>query len=268
MTNKVYYDLEFLEGSQTERFLGIPYGKTKPTIDLISIGMVRDDGTEYYAISKEFNLREAWDRYQMKQVHGDLRNTYPDGVREYWIRENVLRPIWIELVKKDPMIFEEYLVEGDNGNYYIRDKYFTYKNLKRLINKYGKTNAEIATEVERFCKVLNPITPADKPLYQKIELYGYYSAYDHVGLCWLFGKMINLPDGMPWYTIDLKQMLDGKAEYKSLNCFETINTQGRSKEWWINNFKGMLSYPKQTNEHNALQDAIFNKRLHEFINSL
>lgn len=96
------------------------------------------------------------------------------------------------------------------------------------------------------------ITPADKPLYQKIELYGYYSAYDHVVMCWLFGVMNDLPDGFPYYTIDLQQILDEKA--KTFMPLEDL--------------KKLKAYPKQTNEHNALQDAIFNKRLHEFILSL
>ena len=43
-------------------------------------------------------------------------------------------------------------------------------------------------------------------------MYGYYSAYDHVVFSWLFGKMIDLPEGFPMYTIDLKQTLDELVE--------------------------------------------------------
>jgi len=39
-----------------------------------------------------------------------------------------------------------------------------------------------------------------------VELWGYYSAYDHVVLCWLFGAMIDLPAGMPMFTKDLMQL--------------------------------------------------------------
>ena len=65
---KYFLDTEFIEGNQ-KRF----FGKTKPTIDLISIGMVAEDGREYYAISKDFNLKEAWNRYDIvtEQVYGD-----------------------------------------------------------------------------------------------------------------------------------------------------------------------------------------------------
>lgn len=41
---KYFIDTEFIEGSQTKRLLSIPIGKTKPTIDLISIGIVPEDG--------------------------------------------------------------------------------------------------------------------------------------------------------------------------------------------------------------------------------
>jgi hypothetical protein len=35
---KYFLDTEFVEGSQDKTFMGIKYGKTKPTIDLISSG--------------------------------------------------------------------------------------------------------------------------------------------------------------------------------------------------------------------------------------
>ena len=40
---KYFIDTEFIESSQTKRLLSIPIGKTKPTIDLISIGIVAED---------------------------------------------------------------------------------------------------------------------------------------------------------------------------------------------------------------------------------
>jgi hypothetical protein len=39
-----------------------------------------------------------------------------------------------------------------------------------------------------------------------VELWGYYSAYDHVALCWLFGSMVDLPPGMPMLTLDVQQL--------------------------------------------------------------
>lgn len=41
-----------------------------------------------------------------------------------------------------------------------------------------------------------------------IELWGWYSAYDHVLLAQLWGPMINLPNGIPMWTNDLRQEVE------------------------------------------------------------
>ena len=51
--------------------------------------------------------------------------------------------------------------------------------------------------------LLDFLLPSEK---DPIELWGYYSDYDHVLLCWLFGRMIDLPPGMPKFTLDIKQL--------------------------------------------------------------
>jgi hypothetical protein len=57
-----------------------------------------------------------------------------------------------------------------------------------------KPTKQIRDEVQRF--IVN--TP-------NVELWGWYSAYDHVCLAQLFGRMIDLPTGIPMWTNDLKQ---------------------------------------------------------------
>src|SRR5690606_21622540 len=96
---KYFLDTEFLEGTQ-KGFFG---KKSKPTIDLISIGIVSEDEREYYAISKDFNLKEAWNRWEKKPVYGEFELVKnPEGwIREYWIRDNVLLPIYKEWVHGD-----------------------------------------------------------------------------------------------------------------------------------------------------------------------
>lgn len=44
-----------------------------------------------------------------------------------------------------------------------------------------------------------------------VELWGYFSAYDHVCLAQCFGSMTQLPDCIPMHTKDLKQLVGGKA---------------------------------------------------------
>lgn len=281
MSNKYYYDIEFLEGTQTKRILGIPYGKTPPTIDLISIGIVSEDNRELYLISKDFNLREAWDRYQLKDTSIPSKADTPwsksSQYKEYWIRENVLLPIYTQHIT------------GDARNIFP----FSYRTMKWIINQYGHTNAEIAEKVYNFCSndyhKGNGLTFKQRkeyPLYNKFkpELYGYYADYDHVVLCFLFGTMRDLPEGFPWYTIDLKQMLDEKVVtqpiefYRKLECdtcthnvLEFLEGTGKAftKEFRIKMLKEKHpNYPKQINEHNALADAKWNKELHKFIQSL
>lgn len=255
-----YYDTEFLEGTQDKRFLGFKYGTTAPTIDLISIGIVSEDGREYYAISKDFDLKEAWNRFDLEIQSGDMRNVFPEGRKVYWIRENILKPIWVEKCKNG------FTFKNSPMTPHGIESLFTYSNFKKLIKKYGKSNKQIADEVYYFCKptrkfdIIKPITVSYTEIKYPV-LYGYYSAYDHVALCWLFGKMIDLPKGFPMYTVDLKQMMDEKAENYS-DHFSSGNESFETKLSWI---KNKDTYPKQSNEHNALADARWNKKLHEFL---
>lgn len=277
---KYFIDTEFLEGTQTKRVLGFNVGQTKPTVDLISIGIVSEDGREYYAISKEFNLKEAWNRFQwkvedihpakfrqkgMSATYGNM--AYPK--KEYWIRENVLKPIFLELAEK-----EDVFAYGESN-------YFTFKNFKYLIKKYGKTNTQIAEEVKDFVsqKGLLYVNRVDyygfthdalktfegrmacvEHNWGKPEFYGYYADYDWVVFCWLFGTMMNLPKGFPMYCNDLKQIF----ETRGFVC----NGTTIPLEMWGKDIKEHPNYPKQTNEHNALADAMWNKQLYEFLNLL
>lgn len=283
---KYYIDTEFLEGPQTKRFLGMPIGKTwkfldapyiqtKPTIDLISIALVAEDNREYYAISKDFNLKEAWNRYDLKE-----RKDYENfSIKErgsilyskdYWIRENVLKPIFVELHLKDLQI----AIKAKDILKEQMDKLFTYKNFKKLINKYGKSNKQIAEEVKEFV-----YSDGDVSMHRKFdechlkangsvpEFYAYYADYDWVVFCWLFGRMIDLPKGFPMYCKDLKQSLDDLLV--QLNKFKNLGDDTYGKiDWDLKKLKSHPKYPKQENEHNALADAIWNKKLHEFIVSL
>ena len=266
---KYFYDTEFLEGTQKKRWWNIE--KQKPTIDLISIGVVCEDGREYYAISKDFNLKEAWNRYDIldrtpfEKFHGFK------GRKSYWVRENVLKQIFQELLYSGHKKARLPLPKSS-------EKQFTYKNLKKLIQGFGKSNIQIAKELKHFIHEKEDVLYNKQELdfnsvgdvKSKIQLYGYYSAYDHVALSWIFGKMIDLPKGFLMYTRDLKQMFDEKQENrtKTISLFKEIDLHGKYKENEIifpENLKEHPQYPKQENEHNALSDAIFVKNLYHFL---
>lgn len=260
-----YIDTEFLEGTQKESFpISLFRKETKPTIDLISIGIVAEDGREYYAISKEFNLKEAWNRFDLKLHSGDGRNIGDGTYKVYWIRENVLKPIYEELVLKENRITNSIItINGKRFSEYN----FTYRELKRLINKYGKTNKEIAKEIEIFTTQYS--NKADE-IWDKPKFYAYYADYDWVAFCWLFGKMMNLPKGFPMYCNDLKQILDEKVsvlleKQNKRDSFLNSKNKYKSLDEAISDFKTRKDYPKQENEHNALADARWNKKLHEFL---
>ena len=73
------------------------------------------------------------------------------------------------------------------------------------------------------------------------EFYAYYADYDWVVFCWLFGKMIDLPENFPMYCRDIKQMMDER------DLDDTMK-------------------PEQNGtEHNALDDAIYDAELYEWV---
>lgn len=153
---KVFYDTEFIEDGKT--------------IELISIGLVRDDGHYYYAEVAEADMSQAND----------------------WVKENVIAHL-------------------QGGIYRIERE-----NIKKDLIGF-----------------LDPIA------HGRPELWGYYSAYDHVALCQLYGTMMDLPKDWPTYTRDIKQWCDEL---------------------------GNPDLPKQgKDEHHALADARWNQQAWEFL---
>jgi len=83
--------------------------------------------------------------------------------------------------------------------------------------------------------------PFDQRRHAPPEFWGYYADYDWVVFCQLFGRMIDLPKGFPMYCRDLKQWADQLGVRND-------------------------DYPKQADtEHNALNDARWNKQLYDFL---
>jgi hypothetical protein len=161
---RFFYDTEFME--------------EPGFLDLISIGVVGEDGREFYACNSNAKLNRA--------------NT--------WVKENVINQL-------PPM--ENRGIGGWMTHYEIRHT------------------------------LLGFLMPSEA---DPVELWGYYADYDHVLLCWLFGPMIDLPKGMPMYTMDIKQLavsLDNPP------------------------------LPKKPDDlHNALADAKWNRQAYQFLTSL
>lgn len=278
---KYFIDTEFLEGPQRESFpVSLFRKETQNTIDLISIGIVAEDGREYYAISKDFNLKEAWGRYD--EVVNRHYPMGPEYNKVYWLRKNVLYPIFWNLYQKSyPAKSDEEYGNLNNFMGWFERKGTGMKEFRKLLQEYGKTNKEIAEEVKSFVsekkrldnpiELINGFTSEARHSYEgrmaclkaeygnEPEFYAYYADYDWVVFCWLFGKMMDLPNGFPMYCKDLKQMMDEKQNHIDLN---TSVTEPRK------DIKSHTNYPKQENEHSAIDDSRWNRKLYEFLKQL
>lgn len=251
---KYFLDTEFISGFKSSYWKLPLQWKPRHFIDLISIGIVCEDGREYYAISNEFVGDDA----------------------DEWVRENVIYPI-IE-------------ANGYSKNLSNLHHVLTYDShaLSRIQKQIGKSNKQIAEEICMFCypqqswqfkdaqsEFLSRAKEygwiADQP-----EFYGYYADYDWVLFCSLFGRMIDLPKGFPMYCRDLKQMLDERVyqelyayNHEMVERYNTTVTAELKREWTFENelsrFKNKENYPKQENEHNALADAKWNYELYKFL---
>lgn len=77
---------------------------------------------------------------------------------------------------------------------------------------------------------------------EKPEFWAYFADYDWVVLCQLYGRMIDLPAGWPMFCMDLKQLAVGKGIMDSNELPAQLDT-----------------------EHHALEDAIWNKNVFEYL---
>lgn len=258
----IFYDFEFLEGTQRKYILGIPLWETKPTIEMISLGMVYDNGSRRsteYLINKEFNVDEAWNRFDLKEpTEGMASWEYVKPTKVYWIRENVLRPIWEELEYKDflKVCVNVQMTKTDFVKELPKRRKFTKRRFKSLIKEYGCTTYEIKTVIE-----------IDTSIYDKVTLFSYYGAYDHVLMSWIFGKMINLPKNFNKWSYDLKVEQERfLKKFRSTNRY--IAESGSAPlEKVLEYIQKNTSYPKEDpdNPHHALADAIWISKLYSYL---
>jgi 3' exoribonuclease, RNase T-like len=169
------------------------------------------------------------------------------------------------------------IIAEDGREYYAVSNEWKYKDAEEWVKenvlsmlptnmefKY-KNNAMIAHEVQRFVSGDEKVefiesdgaahlTERAKRIiqqgYTEPEFYGYYSDYDWVVFCSLFGRMIDLPKGFPMYCKDLKQYFD---DMQNLCKYD---------------LKQQPDYPKQDYEHSALDDAKWNVQLYKFLQKI
>jgi len=157
------YDWEFLEDGHT--------------IHPISIGVLDDNGREYYAINSDAD----WPRIRQHR----------------WLRQNVLPhlpfetpPRWDSLNSAgiDDWMFKEWRPDLTNND---------YRPLWVIRNELG---AYFENGLADNDGMIKDGTVA--------ELWSYYAAYDHVALMQLWGPMVRKPAFLPMLTKDIKQLAD------------------------------------------------------------
>jgi hypothetical protein len=181
-------------------FLDTEFIEDGKTIDLISIGIISEDGRNLYLIHRDFDILKAW--------------------KNDWVKNNVLKVIHEDYCKNSVLKFI-------NGGMTPK---FNYLGFRSVVKEVGKNRKYIASAIRGFC---------DPEKYGKPEFWGYYADYDWVVFAQIFGTMMDLPNGFPMYCRDLNQWCDDL---------------------------GNPRLPEQTNEeHNALEDAKWNKEVYDFL---
>lgn len=154
---RIFYDTEFLEDGHT--------------IELISIGMVREDGKELYCVVKD-NL------------------TMQRAVEHEWLRGNVVPSLPIKVLEQAYGLLD------------APDRFGRWHSFGNLF-EWDEKHPDYPCVMDRhqvMRKVREFVLTAPKP-----ELWAWYGAYDHVAIAQLFGTMAQLPDAFPMVTCDLKQ---------------------------------------------------------------
>lgn len=155
---------------------------------------------------------------------------YEDGSRIHLISIGIVAEDGRELYAENAD-FDWDIVPPDH---WIQDN--VRPHLQGIAAQYIKS--DIAKYVKEF------ICDHKIPYYENNKLYGYYVAYDHVVLAQLFGRMVDMPKGMPWFSYDLKQMI-AEDPHRLGNLSDTV--------------------PHYGTEHHALEDARWNMNLYEHI---
>lgn len=155
---RYFLDTEFVEDGQV--------------IDLLSIGIICNDGTELYLQSAAFS---------------------PERVRENpWVMKHVVPHLTLcphVQVRGTHTVFVDQAIHARHGQCVDHQRGY-------LPACPWRSRDQLAMEVARFID--------GRPE----AIYGWCAGYDFVALCQLFGTMMELPPGWPHYLRDLQYLLD------------------------------------------------------------
>lgn len=221
---KYFLDQEFIEGFHKPIF-----GKKRHFIDLISIGIMCEDGREYYAISNEFNPKDADD----------------------WVRDNVISKLESKSTHRSGLLTPTMRIAGPiwKSKEQIKNELLTFFGCKRdqlfyrapegieLYGYYADYDWVL------FCSLFGRMIDLPKgfPMYCR----DLKQMFDH-----------KLTES---YVVFSKRMKFGIVDTDKHT--HTLSEQ-------LEKIKLHPDYPRQTNEHNALADAKWNYELYKFLQTL
>jgi hypothetical protein len=159
---RVFYDWEFLEDGTT--------------IEPISVGIVAENGNEYYAVNANMPLQRI-------------------GAHD-WLAKNVVPHLPVSSGDLD--VISEYFVKG--MEFSANDPLeFTLDYSDEDVKHPGR----IADEIQSFF--------VDNTDEHDIELWADFPAYDHVRLMQMWGAMVDRPSFLPMQTDDLQTLWKAKG---------------------------------------------------------
>lgn len=164
-----FIDFEFIEGFH-KPFLG----KKRHYIDMISVGIVCEDGREYYAVSNEYNFKDA----------------------DEWVRHNVINTLF----RQAPCYIKNMSSPVNIHKFIGKPNKEIAKDIIQFVCPYDDVKQYNEFDFDDGMKRYLLDNPP--------KFYGYYADYDWVLFCSLFGRMIDLPKGFPMFCRDLKQDID------------------------------------------------------------
>lgn len=211
-------------------------GSRHKVLDMISIGVCTDNDQSFYAISNEFDVS-----YSMSNS---------------WMRENVMCHIYNMYSLLTEHVFSELAIREIISNVGKSKKQIAC-DLYDFFNPHFKSYSsecitDVLKDVDEYPKkhFLHNEIGVKEYIPNKVNFFGWHCESDWLLICELYNNMGSIPVGFGYDMTNLKQSLIELS--KSESDLEYL--------------KSLL--PENSKIHNALSDAIWNKKVFNIINNL
>lgn len=204
-------------------------------LELISIGIVCNDGRNYHAYSKECDVKKAWNKYYKDTYTRITLDSFEDKINKGKSTETIRKEVY-DFINKDIDIIIKSHTNGGKENF----NYEPY--IQKLLNDYN-------VEYDNYSH------------YAKPELYSFECNYTYVLFCQLFGGFKKLPKGYPSEFIDIKDIYNKTI----IKLNDNILYQG------YDIINGIKDFPKKRTEiffEQSLSHANYYSRLYDFYDKL